>query len=307
MKKRIIAVLSALTLTFAMGLNVCAAGSVNAEDVKNEIKDIQTEVKVEVESKDGAVEVKVEGTQEVIITVPTDNLAETAVKAQEEQKAAIEKAAPTVVSKEEVKEVVITPVAQADVAKTVVKVAEAVANPAKTDDTVAAVKEVSVLIPPVEINPVETAEGSVTFLIPQSVLLKDSKLNDDEQIWGIDGKTGQVAIGKLDADGNVYFTADSFSPWTFVKVKVEKKAQSNTQSTGSSNSGSSNTATTTTAATDPAAMHQAVWNAWLAAGGTVPVVAIAPKTGDMVVMVSVMAVIFLGGAATAAAMSKKRA
>lgn len=62
MKKRIIALIGALSLTFAMGLNVCAAGSVNAEDVKNEINNIQTEVKVEVESKDGSVEVKVEGT-----------------------------------------------------------------------------------------------------------------------------------------------------------------------------------------------------------------------------------------------------
>ena len=93
----------------------------------------------------------------------------------------------------------------------------------------AAVKSVDVLIPPVEINPVETAEGSVTFLIPQSVLKVDA-LADDEQIWGIDGATGAVAVGKLDADGNVYFTAGSFSPWTFVKVKVEKKAVANLSS-----------------------------------------------------------------------------
>lgn len=304
MKKRIIALIGALSLTFAMGLNVCAAGSVNAEDVKNEINNIQTEVKVEVESKDGSVEVKVEGTQQVIISVPTDNLAETATQAQVGQKAAIENAAPTVVNKEEVKEVVITPVAQADVAKTVVKVAEAVANPDKADSTVAAVKSVDVLIPPVEINPVETAEGSVTFLIPQSVLKVDA-LADDEQIWGIDGATGAVAVGKLDADGNVYFTAGSFSPWTFVKVKVEKKAVAS-QPQPAYNPDWDPVVQEQRKA-EAQAQHEAAWAAYLASGGTIPVVAIAPKTGDMVAMVGIMAVIFLGGAATAVVMSKKRA
>lgn len=304
MKKRIIALMGALSLTFAMGLNVCAAGSVSAEDVKNEISNIQTEVKVEVESKDGSVEVKVEGTQQVIINVPTDNLTETAANAQNEQKAAIEKAAPTVVKKEEVKEVVITPVAKADVAKTVVKVAEAVANPAKADSTVAAVKSVDVLIPPVEINPAKETEGAVTFLIPQSVLKVDT-LAEDEQIWGIDGATGQVAVGKIDADGNVYFTAGSFSPWTFVKVKVEKKAAASPSQPAYNPDW--DPAVQAQSQADAQALHEAAWAAYLASGGAVPVVAIAPKTGDMVVMAGIMAVIFLGGAATAVVMSKKRA
>ena len=36
-------------------------------------------------------------------------------------------------------------------------------------------------------------------------------------------------------------------------------------------------------------------------------VAVAPKTGDVVMMVSIMAIIFMAGAAVAVAMSKKRA
>lgn len=304
MKKRIAALIGALSLTFAMSLNAFAAGSVNAGDVKDEINKLPTEVKVEVEDKGDAVEVKVEGAEEVVINVPTANLTETANTAQEAQKAAVEKAAPTVVKKEEVKEVVITPVAKADVARTVVRVAEAVANPSRADSGVAAVKSVDVLIPPVEINPVETAEGSVTFLIPQSVLAVE-KLADDEQIWGIDGATGKVAVGRMDADGNVYFTAESFSPWTFVKVKVEKKAATATQPAYNPD-------------WDPAvqeqrkavaqAEHEAAWAAYLAAGGApIPVVALAPKTGDAAAMVGIMAVIFLGGAVTAVVMSRKRA
>lgn len=304
MKKRIVALIGALSLTFAMSLNVFAAGSVDAGDVKGEIENISSEVKVEVVDKDGAVEVNVEG---VTIEVPTTGLVETAVAANAAQKEAIAKAEPTVVSKDEVKEVTITTVAKADVAKTVVKVAEAVANPAKADDKIASVSNVEVLIPPVEIKPTESTEGAVTFLVPKSVL-KITELAADEQVWGIDGATGDVAVGKLDVDGNVYFTAKSFSPWTFVKVKVVEKQTTTASVSQPAYNPDWDPAVQAERQAAAQAEHEAVWAAWLAAnGGTIPVVALAPKTGDVVAMVSILAVIFLGGAATAVAMSKKRA
>lgn len=85
-------------------------------------------------------------------------------------------------------------------------------------------------------------------------------------------------VGSVSGD-KVTFEFGSFSPVAIVKVA---------QKAGTPSSSTTATTTTTTAAGDAAA-------------------AVAPKTGDMSMMVTVMAVIFMACAAVAVYMSKKRA
>ncbi|MDE5894089.1 MAG: hypothetical protein K2H45_14315 [Acetatifactor sp.] len=240
MKKRIVALVSALTLVFAMGLNVAAAGSITASDA------------TEISSAAGDV-----------TTFPTS---------QKDMDASADVAEKIL----DTSAVTVAPLTDAASAK---KLATAVAGMTKKDN----VEDVKVLA----VFEINGKAGDVTF----NVVLKD---NEKAYIQHLkDGKVEEIA-GSY-ANGKVTFKFSSFSPVALVVV-TEKAA-----------------AAVTPAA--PASTDQPPYNpAWdptvtnASAPAAAPVAAlVAPKTGDVVMMVSIMAIIFMAGAAVAVAMSKKRA
>lgn len=233
MKKRIVALVSALTLVFAMSMSVAAAGSITADDTK------------EISAAAGEV-TSFPASQETL-----ENSAKEAEK--------------LLVTTETVK---VAPLTDAASVKELAKEAAAL----KTDK-VAEVKVIAVF-------EISGTPGKVVFKID----LKDGQTATALHL--VDGKNVPVTGTKV-ADG-VEFDFTSFSPVAIV-VTTEKKAE-----------------------VTPAATNQPPYNPlwdptspeYAAAHAAAPT---APKTGDVVMMVSIMAVIFMAGAAVAVAMSKKRA
>ena len=234
MKKRIVALVSALTLVFAMSINVAAAeGSIKADEVKDEILAVAGEAtgfpatKDELENSASAAQ-KILETKDVVISYTT-NL-------------------------EDVKDLA------------------AAASKEVADNKSVEVKAVF------ELKSTDGKGKDVTFNL---------KVNDNQKAYALHKTGGKVVsiLGTVTADGKVTFTFDSFSPVAIVIV-TEKAATTVNQPPY-------NPAwdPTVTNANAPAAVADAV----------------APKTGDVVMMVSIMAIIFMAGAAVAVAMSKKRA
>lgn len=116
---------------------------------------------------------------------------------------------------------------------------------------------------------------------PGKVVVKMA-LNGNESAYALHSTANGVEriVGVNNGDGTVAFDFDGFSPVAIMKVTFK-----------TNNTATSAASTTTTTTTTEAAAGAAV----------------APKTGDMAMMVSVMAVIFMAGAAVAVFMSKKRA
>lgn len=226
MKKRIVALIGALTLVFAMGLNAAAAGSIDSKEVQDEITTAVSGGKVE--------------------GFPTSSTALT------EQASAAEKL---------VSGATVTPLTDATAAVALAKDAAAL----KTDN-VESVKVVFVVEVTSEQKEVEVA----------------MTLAANEKAYALHVKadgTVEKLPGTVKGD-KVVFTSESWSP--VAVIRVTEKAQVTTPSNNNNN---------TSSPAAPAA----------------PAAAVAPKTGDMVMMVSIMAVIFMAGAAVAVFMSKKRA
>lgn len=125
--------------------------------------------------------------------------------------------------------------------------------------------------------------------ISSGKLVVNLKSGDTQTVYAIHEKNGTVEriVGVKSGD-KVTFDFSSFSPVAI--VKVTHKADPAPQ-----NSNNNNTTTTQAAATAPSATT-------MINGRAVPT---APKTGDAAMMVAVMAVIFMVGAAVA--VSRKRA
>lgn len=293
MKKRIVALIGALTLTFAMSLNVFAAGSVTADDINSANEAAGETIKVE-QTEDGRVVAKIDGV-EGDVAVSTDSAALSSTASQ--------LSGAQLTAEDNVTAVEVSAVSSKDALTAAVAAAQVLAKPSVAG--VAKVTAVSKMTNPVEINPPADKKGQeITMAFSLFWLGFEAPADENEQIWAIDCDTNKVVVGVV-TNGKVYFTSNEFSKYVFTKVKVEKQAASTSQPAYNPD-------------WDPAvqqqrkaaaqAEHEAAWAAYLAAGGaTIPVVALAPKTGDVVAMVSIMAVIFLGGAATAVVMSKKRA
>lgn len=221
MKKKIVSFISALVLTCAMGLNVCAAGSVTAEDVAAAAGEV---------------------------AVPATEAALTESK----------KVADSIIVFDESVSGLTTSTLEA---AEVLPIAEELA---KLNDE-SAVESVNV----VAVVDLQAAAGKV--VVKMSVAANETVYALHVTDTGVERIVGSVSGDK------VTFEFGSFSPVAIVKVAQKAGTPS------------SNTTTTTTAAAEDAA------------------VAVAPKTGDMSMMVTVMAVIFMAGAAVAVYMSKKRA
>lgn len=290
MKKRVLALIGAITLTIAMSLNVCAAGSVTADDISNADKDAGATIKVELEGSD--VVASIEGVAGEV-KVSTDNtvLAGTAATVSAAQ-----------VNEEKVTLVYVAPVSSKEAVEAVVAAAKVLTQPPV--EGVSKVTEVSEMTDPIEITPPVKGE-TITMAFNLANIGVSAPADDTEQIWAIDCDTNKVFVGEV-KDGKVYFTSDDFSKYVITRVKVEKQAAAPSTSQPPYNP-DWDPAVQAQRKAEAQAQHEAAWAAYLASGGTIPVVAIAPKTGDMVAMVGIMAVIFLGGAATAVIMSKKRA
>lgn len=287
MKKKIIALIGALSLTFAMSLNVFAAGSVTADDISN--ANTAAGDAIEVKTEGNNVVASIQGVGEVKVSTDNTVLASTA---------AIVSAAQ--VSEENVTTVKVEPCSSKEAVTAVVAAAKVLAKPPVAG--VAKVAAVSEMTDPIEITPPVKGE-TITMAFNLTNIGVSAPADDTEQIWAIDCDTNKVFVGVV-RDGKVYFTSDDFSKYVFTRVKVEKQAVSTSQPAYNPDWDPAVQADRNAAAQ---AEHEAAWAAYLAAGGTLPVVAVAPKTGDMVVMIGIMAVIFLGGAATAVVMSRKRA
>ena len=235
MKKRIVALVSALTLVFAMSMNVAAAESITTGQTA-EI--IAAAGDVSFPATTGDLEKSAEFADYLLVT----------------------------------EDVVITPLTEASSAKTLASSVAAM----KEKDSVDTV----VVLAAFEID---GTSKDVTFVVGdleanQKAVIKHMKA--DGVVEELEGTY---------ADGKATFTFGSFSPAALVIV-TEKAAA-------------------------PAATNQPPYNpAWdptvtnASAPAAAPVAAlVAPKTGDVVMMVSIMAIIFMAGAAVAVAMSKKRA
>lgn len=228
MKKKIVSFISALVLTCAMGLNVCAAGSVTAEDVAaaaGEVAVPATEAEL-TESKKVADSI-------IVFDESVSGLTTTTLEAAE-----------------------------------VLPIAEELARLNSQSD-IASVNVVAV----VDLNSASAGKVVVKMSVGanETAVALHSTANGVERI-----------IGVVSGD-TVTFDFSGFSPVAIIKV-----AKADNSTPGSTTTTTTTTATTTTAAGDAA-------------------VAVAPKTGDMSMMVTVMAVIFMAGAAVAVYMSKKRA
>ena len=231
MKKRIVALVSALTLVFAMSINVAAATeSITADDVKN--------IAAEVGASD--------------VALPSTSL--------NDQAAALN----------------VDGIMTGATAQTV------------TNDTVvkALVKDAAAVLAADDVESVEVAAVVDLKVTGDTVTIKMS-VGANQKVYALhyDGsKVDKRILGTVNADGTVTFKSDSWSPVAIIKV-TEKAATTVNQPPY-------NPAwdPTVTNANAPAAVADAV----------------APKTGDVVMMVSIMAIIFMAGAAVAVAMSKKR-
>lgn len=243
MKKRIVALVSALTLVFAMSLNVAAAGSITAAET------------TEIENAAG----------DVWFPATTEDLEESA-----------ELADMLLVTED----VTIAPLTEAASAKTL---AEEVATMSKKDN----VDKVVVLA----VFEIDGKAGDVTFVVGE---LKDNEKAVIKHMKA-DGSVEEI-VGDY-ADGKATFKFASFSPAALVIV-VEKVVDEKPADQPPYNP-----------AWDPTSPSY-IGNTNASAPAAAPVVVaapVAPKTGDVVMMVSIMAIIFMAGAAVAVAMSKKRA
>ncbi len=228
MKKKIVSFISALVLTCAMGLNVCAAGSVTAADVAAAAGEV---------------------------TVPATEAELTESKAVADS---------IIVFDESVSGLTTTTLDVADV----LPLAEEMAALNGQED-IASVEVLAV----VELN--STAAGKV--VVKMSVGANETAVALHSIASGV-----ERIIGEVSGD-TVTFEFSSFSPVAIIKVtKAHNSSSSNTTTT------TTTTATTAAATADTAA-------------------ALAPTTGDMSMMVTVMAVIFMAGAAISVWMAKKRA
>ena len=234
MKKRIVALVSALTLVFAMSINVAAATeSITANDVK----DIAAEV--------GASDVALPGTS------------------LNDQAAALN-----------VDGIMTGATAQTVTNETVVK---------------ALVSDAAAVLAADDVESVEVTAVVDLKVTGDTVTIKMS-VGANQKVYALhyDGATVDKRIlGTVNADGTVTFKSDSWSPVAIIKV-TEKAA------------------TTVNQPPYNPAWDPTVTNASAPAANAVAAL-VAPKTGDVVMMVSIMAIIFMAGAAVAVAMSKKRA
>lgn len=240
MKKRIVALVSALTLVFAMSLNVAAAGSISAD----EVKDIVAEV--------GASDVN----------FPTDLTASA--------EALNKEGVMTGGTAETLKD----------------------ANAVKT-----LAKEAAAVLAADDVESVEVAAVFELVSTQKKVTIKMS-VGANQKVYALHVSGGKVnrIPGTVNGD-EVTFESDSWSPVAIIKV-TEKAAEAPATST---NQPAYNPQW------DPTSPSY-IGNTNASAPATGAVVApVAPKTGDVVMMVSIMAIIFMAGAAVAVAMSKKRA
>lgn len=239
MKKRIVALVSALILVFAMSMSVAAAGSITAEET-NEINeaagsiDFPSSTKELGESKSVA--------DKIIET--KDSVEGLTVKPLENTKALFTLAKETAkLNTDSVESVTVETVVDLKAAK----------------------------------------GGNVTI---------NMKLASNEKAYAlhvlVNGEVERIS-GTANGD-KVTFVFNSFSPVAIVRVteKVDQPPYNPLW--------------------DPTSPEYAAAHAAAPApAANVVVAAKAPKTGDVVMMVSIMTVIFMAGAAVAAAMSKKRA
>lgn len=232
MKKRIVALVSALTLIFAMSINVAAAGSdsIKADEVKDEILAVAGEAASFPATKDD-LEKSADAAEKLLVTKDV------------EVKALTNKESVTTLAKE--------------------------AAALKTDN----VEKVDV----VAVFDISGTPGKVVF----NLNVKDGQTAIALHL--VDGKN--VPITGVKVEGGVEFDFQSFSPVAIV-LKTEKA--------------------TTTVNQPP---YNPAWDPTVTNANAAEAVAalVAPKTGDVVMMVSIMAIIFMAGAAVAVAMSKKRA
>lgn len=242
MKKRIVALVSALTLVFAMSMNVAAAGSITAEEV------------TEITAAAGDV------------WFPAD-------------KAEMEEAADYAEKCCWTEEAQISELTSVDSAVALATKASALKKDDKvTDVEVRAVFEIT------------ASTKEVTFYVgtlkagEKAVILH---LKKDGSVEVIDG---------VYSDGAATFTFETYSPAALAIVVEKEEAPA----PAATNRPPYNPLW------DPTSPEYAAAHA-PAAPAAPAAVAVAPKTGDVVMMVSIMAIIFMAGAAVAVAMSKKRA
>lgn len=278
MKKRIVALIGALTLTFAMSLNVFAAGSTNASDVAAQANKQLEEV------ADTSVTVAEDATS---IVVKAGDISVTVPMSQTELNDIATKAYQAKVTEDDkvTGDIYVSNIISID------EGVKAAVQLAKNLSVTTNVEKAETLAAIYLVKDGDAEKSTVAFNLDK--LGATNFDTSKEQIWAVNGDTGEKIVGVIE-NGNVYFTASKFSPFTIVRVAF-KPAQNpqppyNPKWDPTSPEYEGNTAQTTAAA--PV---------------TIPVIALAPKTGDVATLVGIMAVIFLGGAATAVVMSKKRA
>lgn len=278
MKKKIVALVGALTLTFAMSMNVLAHNSIDAEDVADSANAIlqETGVTATVTVTEDASAIVVEASG-VTVTLPATV---------EDLDASFKLATTAAVDSADDEKVTGTVNFAHVWLEENLYLAIALAENLSAESNVAAVQNLASIY----MSKVGTDEtATVAFTLAG---LGTSYDPAKDEIWAVDGTTGDKIVGVVE-NGKVYFTSSKFSPFAIVKV----------------------TKAVSTASQPP---YNPLWDPtspeYAAAHGTaaapvanVVVIATAPKTGDVVMMVSIMAMIFMAGAAVAVAMSKKRA
>ncbi len=251
MKKRIVALVSALTLVFAMSINAAAAGSITAEEV-TEIQDAAGDV-----------------------YFPSD-------------KAAMEDSADYAESCCWTEEAKITELTSVESAKALAK---EVGTMAKKDS----VEKVEVYA----VFEITADTNEVTFFVGTLADNKKAVILHQQKDGSVEEIVGDYFVDDRGYGAAKFTFKNGFSPAALVIV-TEKAAAAPAASDKAPQPAYN-------PAWDPTSPSY-IGNTNASAPAAAPVAAlVAPKTGDVVMMVSIMAIIFMAGAAVAVAMSKKRA
>jgi len=221
MKKKVLALVCAMTLVFGGALNVCAAGSVTAGDVQDAVDDVKNEMPsgadVKVES-DGSINVSVSG-----VTVSVSANEETRIQYAETAKAAVvtnvTNAAPNV----EVKALDETQ-AKAPLAKIAAKLATVVAN----KEGLSSNKEVKSAATAFVADITASAAGTIAFDVAKVNAGSSAKIDTaawlagNQRVYALHFTASGVE--RLDCqlvNGAITFTMNSFSPVAIVVEELE--------------------------------------------------------------------------------------
>lgn len=217
MKKKVLALVCAMTLVFGGAMNVCAAGSVTADDVSQAVEEVKnempsgTDVKVEA---DGSINISVSGS--VSVSVPTTS----------EATVQTVKAAVVTTVADAAPNVEVTPL-NAEQAKTpLAKIAAKIANAVASRENVPSNKEVRSVATAFVANITASAAGTIAFDVAK--INEGSNVKIDTAAW-LAGSQNVYALHYTDSgverlacqlvNGAITFKMSSYSP---VAIVVEE-------------------------------------------------------------------------------------